>query len=296
MRIGLLGVALLSGVLATWNAGAQEPGQAAPPPGRTAAEQPRMGLITVHAVAHRRLPSTVSDASVSIEVHGRDLRGTATQLGHQAQALLGYLRSQSAERLRTDGTSFDPEIQEQRGQPDRIKGYTGKVSISFRTKPEQLAVRPCRMPGQRGYGTGAVRLLPARGRGRRRAPRPRGGGHPCCGGPSAGGGGSGRPDGGRYRACRGRPAAGDGCRRGRRPVRVGPRQAGCGCEASIPRRADRVGGRRFRHLGDRRHDRARGPVRIAARATIAVLRQVSAKHRSASPCGSPPDWPEKHDR
>ena len=139
MRIGLLGgVALLSGVLAAGNAAAQDPGQAASPVVSPAPTPPRVGLITVHAAAYRRLPSTVSDASVSIEVHGRDLRGTATQLGHQAQALLGYLRSQSAERLRTDGTSFDPEIQEQRGQPDRIKGYTGKVSISFRIKPEQL--------------------------------------------------------------------------------------------------------------------------------------------------------------
>ncbi len=139
MRIGLLGcTAVLLGVLAAGLAGAQAPGQAGPPPDRTAPEQRRLGLITVHAAAHRRLPSTVSDASVSIEVHGRDLRGTATQLGRQAQALLGFLRSQSAERLRTDGTSFEPEIQEQRGQPDRIKGYTGRVSISFRTVPEQL--------------------------------------------------------------------------------------------------------------------------------------------------------------
>ncbi|HEY0205428.1 MAG TPA: SIMPL domain-containing protein, partial [Acetobacteraceae bacterium] len=80
----------------------------------------------------------MADATVAIEVHGRDLRGTATQLGRQAQALLGFLRKQKAERLRTDGTSFDPEIQEQRGQPDRIKGYTGRISVSFRTAPDQL--------------------------------------------------------------------------------------------------------------------------------------------------------------
>lgn len=136
MRIGLLGgTAVLLGGLAAGPAGAQTSGQAAAPPGPA---QPRLGLITVHTAAHRRLPSTVSDATVSIEVHGRDLRGTATQLGHQAQALLGFLRTQSAERLRTEGTSFDPEIQELRGQPDRIKGYTGRMSVSFRTTPEQL--------------------------------------------------------------------------------------------------------------------------------------------------------------
>ncbi len=115
---------------------AQEAGRA--PPDRIASERVRPGLITVHATAHRRLPSTVADATVSIEVHGRDLRGTATQLGRQAQALLGFLRTQNAERLRTEGTSFDPEIQEQRNQPDRIKGYTSRISVSFRTVPDQL--------------------------------------------------------------------------------------------------------------------------------------------------------------
>src|SRR5579871_6440036 len=106
----LVAIAFLSGVFAAGQAGAQISEQAPPALGRSGQEPPRSGLIAVHAAAHRRLPSTVSDASVFIEVHGRDLRGTATQLGRQAQALLGYLRGQSAERLRTDGTSFDPEV------------------------------------------------------------------------------------------------------------------------------------------------------------------------------------------
>ena len=96
------------------------------------------GLITTHAEAKRRLPNTVSDAVVSIEVHGRDLRGTASALSRQSEALLTFLRGQPTERLRTDGMSFDPETQELRGQPDRIKGYTGRLSVSFRTTPEQL--------------------------------------------------------------------------------------------------------------------------------------------------------------
>ena len=96
------------------------------------------GLITTHAEAKRRLPNTVSDAVVSIEVHGRDLRGTASALGRQSQALLTFLRGQPTERLRSDGMSFDPETQESRGQPDRIKGFAGSLSVSFRTTPEQL--------------------------------------------------------------------------------------------------------------------------------------------------------------
>ena len=130
------GMVMLAGLMLAGSGMAQDAGR--PPSDRTAPERVRPGLITVHATAHRRLASTVADASVSIEVHGRDLRGTATQLGRQAQALLAFLRSQNAERLRTEGTSFDPEVQELRGQPDRIKGYTGRISVSFRTTPDQL--------------------------------------------------------------------------------------------------------------------------------------------------------------
>lgn len=118
--------------LAQPSAQAPTPGPAAVP-GRQA-----LGLVTTHAEARRRLQNTVSDAVVSIEVHGRDLRGTAAALARQSQSLLTFLRGQPTERLRTDGMSFDPEIQELRGQPDRIKGYTGRISVSFRTTPDAL--------------------------------------------------------------------------------------------------------------------------------------------------------------
>ena len=112
------------------------------------------GLITTHAEAKRRLPNTVSDAAVSIEVHGRDLPNTASALGKQSQVLLAYLQGQPIERLRTEGTSFDPEIQDVRGQPDRIKGYTGRLSVSFRTTPERLPalLAGCLENGATGLG------------------------------------------------------------------------------------------------------------------------------------------------
>lgn len=129
----VIGLSLAAGgAFAQSSPPATAPGPAAGPGRQTP------GLITTHAEAKRRLPNTVSDAVVSIEVHGRDLRGTATALGRQSQSLLTFLRGQPTERLRTDGMSFDPETQELRGQPDRIKGYTGRLGVSFRTSPEQL--------------------------------------------------------------------------------------------------------------------------------------------------------------
>jgi uncharacterized protein YggE len=126
-------------LLAAFGAAPAAAQEAARPAGEMdASSRTRPGIISTHAESLRRLPNTVSDASVGIEVHGRDLRGTATALARQSQALLTFLRGQTTERLRTDGTSFEPEIQELKGQPDRIKGYTGHLTVSFRTTPDQL--------------------------------------------------------------------------------------------------------------------------------------------------------------
>lgn len=95
-------------------------------------------LLVTHAEARQRLPNTVSDASVTVEVHGRDLRTTATMLARQSQSLLGFLRAQKVDRLQSEAAGFSPELQEVRNAPDRIKGYTGTQTISFRTTPDQL--------------------------------------------------------------------------------------------------------------------------------------------------------------
>ena len=103
-----------------------------------AAAQPAPSILTIQAEAQRRLPNTVSDVRVGIEVHGRDVPGTAALLSRRSQSLLAYLRAQGVERLRTEAVSFEPETQEVRNQPDRIKGFTGLGAVSFRTTPERL--------------------------------------------------------------------------------------------------------------------------------------------------------------
>lgn len=112
---------------------AQVLAQAAVMPGGTLSS-----LLVTHAEARQRLPNTVSDASVTVEVHGRDLRATAALLARQSQSLVGVLRAQKVDRLQTEAAGFTPELQEVRNAPDRIKGYTGTQTISFRTTPDQL--------------------------------------------------------------------------------------------------------------------------------------------------------------
>lgn len=106
----------------------------------TAAAQPAdpPALLTTHAVAERRLPNTVSDVRVSIEVYGRDVPAAAAALSRRSQTLLDYLRAQGVERLRTEAVSFEPETQEVRGGPSRIKGFSGTGAVTFRTMPDRL--------------------------------------------------------------------------------------------------------------------------------------------------------------
>ena len=122
-RIEICGACLVA-LLASTAASAQT----VPPP----------GIISTHAQAHRRLPNTVSDVSVNIELHARDVPTTTSLLSKRSQSLLEYLRQQKVERLRTEQVGVDPETQEVRGQPDRITGYTGHETVSFRTTPELL--------------------------------------------------------------------------------------------------------------------------------------------------------------
>ena len=115
-------------------------GLLAVPPALAQSPATEPATLTVAAEARRRLPATVSDAAVSVEVHGRDLRATATALAARSNRLLDLLRAEGAERLRTEGTAFEPEVQSVRGGPDRITGYAGRTTVTFRTVPERLPI------------------------------------------------------------------------------------------------------------------------------------------------------------
>lgn len=110
-------------------------------------------LVVTHAEARQRLANTVADASVTVEVHGRDLRATAAALARSLETLLAFLRAQAPERLRTETESFTPELQALRGAPDRIKGFTGTQTLSLRTTPERL---PALLAGSLDNGATSV--------------------------------------------------------------------------------------------------------------------------------------------
>ena len=96
------------------------------------------GLVSTSATAHRRLPNTVADVSVGIQTQGTDPASVSRDLAQRSQTLLDWLRGQGADRLATDQISFQPQTHEEKNGQQKIVGYTGTTSVSFRTTPEKV--------------------------------------------------------------------------------------------------------------------------------------------------------------
>jgi uncharacterized protein YggE len=96
------------------------------------------GIVSTSATAHRRIPNTVADISVGIQTQGADAASVSRDLAQRSQSLLDWLRGQGAERLATDQISFQPQTHEEKSGQQKIVGYTGSTSVSFRTTPEKV--------------------------------------------------------------------------------------------------------------------------------------------------------------
>lgn len=96
------------------------------------------GIVSTSATARRRIPNTVADVSVGIQTQGVDAASVSRDLAQRSQTLLDWLRGQGAERLATDQISFQPQTHEEKNGQQKIVGYTGTTSVSFRTTPEKV--------------------------------------------------------------------------------------------------------------------------------------------------------------
>jgi uncharacterized protein YggE len=96
------------------------------------------GLVSTSATAHRRIANTVADVLVGIQTQGVDAASVSRDLAQRSQTLLEWLRGQGAERLATDQISFQPQTHEEKNGQQKIVGYTGSTTVSFRTTPEKV--------------------------------------------------------------------------------------------------------------------------------------------------------------
>ena len=145
VRLAILGLWLLAGPMpAQTPTQAQEGTTPKPTPG---------GTIVIGATARKRVPNTVADVVVGIEADSRDVATVSQLLEQRSQELLEFLRQQAAERLRTEDVSVEPQTETQPNSRDRIVGYGGRLSISFRTTPQQL---PALLGGSLEHGANTI--------------------------------------------------------------------------------------------------------------------------------------------
>ena len=101
-------------------------------------EQP--GTVATQATARATLPNTVADVVLKIEARGRSIAEVQQALATNSAALSAYLRSTSAEQARTNSVRVDPDLDPNpvRGQPARILGYDGLLSLGFQIDSAKL--------------------------------------------------------------------------------------------------------------------------------------------------------------
>ena len=96
-------------------------------------------LIDTSATSETRIPNTAVDVSVSVTAIGKDMAEVQRTLATKSNSLLAYLKGQNVERLITSRVTFNPETRYDKNGPDRMVGFTGTSSVSFRTTPEKSA-------------------------------------------------------------------------------------------------------------------------------------------------------------
>jgi uncharacterized protein YggE len=132
--VSILGLGLVIG-----SARADSVSASPSPIGSASASPTPNGEINLEATARRRLPNTVANVVLGIQVEGRTGDAVSGALAQKSRTLFDFLRQQGVERLRTEDVSYQPQVESGRnGGPDRIVGYTGSASISYRTTPDKL--------------------------------------------------------------------------------------------------------------------------------------------------------------
>ena len=120
---------------------------------QTPAPPDALGTVSTQVTATRRLPNTAADVSVAVVVHGRLLPEVSADMAKRAGNLLAYLQAQRAGRLRTGDVSLQPDTESVTGKPDRITGYTGHTTVSFRVTPD---VMPAVLAGCLDHGADSL--------------------------------------------------------------------------------------------------------------------------------------------
>ncbi len=100
------------------------------------AQEKLLRTITVTGQGIERIPTTLTDASLGVEVQGKTATAAQQEVAKRSSSVVAYLRSRQVERLQTTGISLSP-VYSGDNNVQRITGYTATNTVSFRLNTQQ---------------------------------------------------------------------------------------------------------------------------------------------------------------
>jgi uncharacterized protein len=100
--------------------------------------QSRMRTLSITGMAQERVPTTITLISLGVAAQGKTAQEVQQEMARRSSAVLALLRSRNVERLETSGISLSPSFTTTDNGRQKLLGYTGSNTISFRLPTERV--------------------------------------------------------------------------------------------------------------------------------------------------------------
>lgn len=124
LAVGMLGLTLATVGLQPTN------------PVRAQEQQRLLRTVTVTGTGTERIPTTLTQVRLGVEVRGRTAREVQEEIARRSSAVVELLRSRQVDKLETTGIRLNP-IYNNANNARRITGYAGTNIVSFRVETQR---------------------------------------------------------------------------------------------------------------------------------------------------------------
>jgi uncharacterized protein len=114
------------------------PASAQPLPPVEAANRPHSRILNVSGMAQEQIPTTLTQVSLGISAQGKTAQEVQQEMARRSTAVITLLRSRNVERLKTTGVNLSPNYTTSDNGRQKLIGYTGSNTVSFRLPTEQM--------------------------------------------------------------------------------------------------------------------------------------------------------------
>lgn len=100
------------------------------------AQEKLLRTLTVTGRGVESIPTTQTEVRLGVEIQGKTATAVQQEVTRRSSAVVELLRSRNVEKLETTGIRLNP-IYRSEDNEQRITGYSGTNTVSFRTSTEQ---------------------------------------------------------------------------------------------------------------------------------------------------------------